>query len=521
MAIGATATASQATADDGPDVTPYIIGGNPTDIAQVPWMMAVYEKVGTGYAFRCGGVLVGPSHVATAANCVELRAAGDLKIVSGRTNLLDSGGQERFVTKKWKQPEYKKAGDGSYVNDLALLSLHKPLPQDVTPLPIASSTAVYSPGTMGTVYGWGGTYSGDADGNNFLLSTQVPMVADSTCSDQYQANGISLDTAKAVCAGHPNSPNTFCSHDEGGPLVVGGVLAGIASFNPGCKNSIGYGVYTRMTEFRTEVKHETMVRSQDDLTRDGIADLTAVWSEGSLHSYPGDGAGGLLDARTKLTGLNSWLHTKHLAKGDFTNDGIADVMSVWDDGSLHYYRGKGDGTIDEQKAIALNGKTWGSLQYLTAADLTGDGIADLIAVWPNGTLHYYRGRGDGTVDPETPIATGGTTWGDTKHLTAGDYNGDGVGDLMAVWPNGTLHYYQGRNDGTLSTEVPVSTGLATWGSVRHLASGDYNGDGLADLIAIWDAGSLNSYASQGNGQLDTYKRIPLGDLTWKTNLLLA
>ncbi|MEV6247190.1 trypsin-like serine protease [Streptomyces sp. NPDC051742] len=518
-AIGATATASQATADDGPDVTPYIIGGTPVETATVPWMVMVYEKVGSGYAFACGGVLVSKSHVATAANCVELRTAADLKIVAGRANVADSGGQERFVTKKWEQPAYKKVGDGSYVNDLALLSLHTPLAID--PLPIASSPAVYTPGTMGTVYGWGGTYTGDPDGSKFLQSTPVPMVADATCAAQYQARGISLDTTTAVCAGSPDEPNTFCDHDEGGPLVVGGVLAGIASFNAGCKNSIGYGVYTRMTEFRTEVKYETTVRSQDDLTRDGIADLTAVWNDGSLHSYPGDGAGGLLDARTQLTGDKSWLYTRHLAKGDFTNDGIADVMSVWDDGTLHYYRGKGDGTIENQQPVALNGSTWGSLQHLTAGDLTGDGIADLIAVWPNGTLHYYRGKGDGTVDPEATIALGGTTWGDTKHLTAGDYNGDGVADLMAVWPNGTLHYYKGRNDGTLSTEVPVARGDATWGTVRHLATGDYNGDGFADLIAIWDEGSLNRYTGQGNGQLNTYQRILLGDLTWKTNRQLA
>ncbi|MFB7073353.1 trypsin-like serine protease [Streptomyces sp. NPDC056290] len=522
--IGATAAAGPATADDGPAVTPYIIGGTPADIAQAPWMVAVYEKVGTGYAFRCGGVLVSPSHVATAAHCVELRTAGDLKVISGRTNLQQDTGDERFVTKKWNQPAYKNVGDGSYTNDLALLSLHKPL--SVTPLPIASSTAVYTPGTYGTVYGWGGTYPGDPDGSAYLRSAPVPMVADATCTAQYQPDpskpGISLDMTTAVCAGSVTVPDTFCSGDEGGPLVVGGALVGIASFSPGCDNSKGYGVYTRMTAFKTEVKNETRVHSQDDLTGDGIADLAAVWTDGSLHAYPGDGRGGLINAQTQLWGDKSWLTAKHLVKGDFTNDGVADFMSVWGDGTLHLYRGKGDGTIVAgQTAITVGGSTWDSVKHMTAGDFTGDGIADLMAIWADGTLHLYRGRGDGTIDQQVPITLGGNTWGTTKGLTAGDYNADGVTDLMAIWTDGTLHYYQGRNDATLAAQVPVTVGGDTWGTVLHLTSGDYNGDGVADLMAIWANGTLHSYTGKGNGQINAQTAVTLGGDTWKTTRQLA
>ncbi|MFJ4340950.1 trypsin-like serine protease [Streptomyces sp. NPDC088915] len=518
--IGATATAGPATADDGPTVTPYIVGGTNTDIAQAPWMVAVYEKVGTGYAFRCGGVLVSPNHVATAAHCVKLRTAGDLKVISGRTNLQEDTGVERFVTKKWEQSAYSNVGDGSYVNDLALLSLHKPL--SVTPLAIAGSSAVYTPGTMGTVYGWGGTYAGDPDGSSPLRSAQVPVVADSTCADQYRANNVSIDTTTAVCAGDLASGNTFCSGDEGGPLVVGGTLVGIASFSPGCNNSVGYGVYTRMTAFKTEVKNETRVQSQDDLTGDGIADLASVWTDGSLHAYPGDGRGGLINAQTQLWGDKSWLTAKHLVKGDFTNDGVADFMSVWGDGTLHHYRGKGDGTIVAgQTAVTVGGSTWDGVKHLTAGDFTGDGIADLMAVWADGTLHLYRGRGDGTIDQQVTVALGGNTWGTTRGLTAGDYNGDGVADLMAIWTDGTLHYYQGRNDGTLSPQVPVTVGGITWDTVLHLTSGDYNGDGYADLMAIWSNGTLHSYAGKGNGQINTQNAITLGGDTWKTTRQLA
>ncbi|MER8232584.1 trypsin-like serine protease [Streptomyces sp. NPDC094049] len=520
-AVGTVTTAGPSTAADGPGATPYIIGGTPTDIAQAPWMVAVYEKTGTTYAFRCGGVLVSPNHIATAANCVAPRNAADLLVVSGRTNLEQDAGQERFVTKKWTQPSYANVGDGSYVNDLALLSLHKPLA--ATPLPIATSSAVYTPGTLATVYGWGGTFIGDTDGNpSYLGSTKVPLVADATCAAQYASNGITLDTTTAVCAGNPDAPDTFCSGDEGGPLVVNGTLIGIASFNPGCKNSLGYGVYTRMTEFRAEVKSQTAVLSHDDLTSDGIADLAAVWTDGSLHSYPGNGAGGILGTeRQQLVGGTSWSTVKHLAKGDFTNDGIADLMGIWNDGTLHYYRGKGDGTIATQTPIALGGNTWSTIKQITAGDLTGDGIADLITIWNDGTLHYYRGKGDGTIAAQTPIALGGNTWDTVKQLTSGDYNGDGVADLMTVWFDGTLHFYAGRNDGTLATQVPVTEGGGTWGTVLQLTSGDYNGDGVADLMAIWSDGSLHSYAGRGNGQVKTRTDIAFGALTWKTMRLFA
>ncbi|MGW3275533.1 hypothetical protein ACWDFH_29305 [Streptomyces kronopolitis] len=50
----------------------------------------------------------------------------------------------------------------------------------------------------------------------------------------------------------------------------------------------------------------TAFRVQDDVTGDGIADLMAIWTDGTLHLYKGDGQGGIATATTVPYGGNTW-----------------------------------------------------------------------------------------------------------------------------------------------------------------------------------------------------------------------
>ncbi|MFJ8692065.1 FG-GAP-like repeat-containing protein [Streptomyces roseolilacinus] len=60
--------------------------------------------------------------------------------------------------------------------------------------------------------------------------------------------------------------------------------------------------------------------------------------------------------------------------------------------------------------------SWPTVKHLTKSDFTGDGIADVTAVWNDGTLHAHPGKGDGTVTPPTPVTLGGATGSTVKHL---------------------------------------------------------------------------------------------------------
>lgn len=102
----------------------------------------------------------------------------------------------------------------------------------------------------------------------------------------------------------------------------------------------------------------TAFRVQDDVTGDGIADLAVVWNDGTLHLYPGEVNKGLGGQNLSQLGGTGWKSMKQLAKGDFTNDGIADLMAIWVDGTLHLYKGDSQGGITTATTVPYGGTTW-------------------------------------------------------------------------------------------------------------------------------------------------------------------
>ena len=89
---------------------PRIVGGQPVDISQVPWQTAlvVSPLTNDGNAHErqfCGGSLVAPNVVITAAHCIFNQEGDalqvfpeDVNVVTGRTVLSSSQGQELPVT---------------------------------------------------------------------------------------------------------------------------------------------------------------------------------------------------------------------------------------------------------------------------------------------------------------------------------------------------------------------------------------------------------------------------------------
>ncbi|MER5766408.1 S1 family serine peptidase [Streptomyces sp. NPDC001985] len=230
-----------------------VIGGYAARAADSPWVVALSSRDrfgGTRGGQFCGGVVVAPTKVMTAAHCLGRAVLGgevgdvpDLKVISGRTELASAEGRETAVTGSWVAPEYDASTNDS---DLAVLTLAEALPASrVIPVAGAGDPA-YEPGTSATVYGWGDT-TGQGDYARSLRAAPVSVLSDRSCERAYPGGLRGRYTAATMlCAGDARGGHDACQGDSGGPLVAGGRLIGLVSWGSGCGRADSPGVYTRI-----------------------------------------------------------------------------------------------------------------------------------------------------------------------------------------------------------------------------------------------------------------------------------
>jgi secreted trypsin-like serine protease len=251
------------------EMQPQIIGGNPADDGEYPWQVAL---VGSTYANPydgqfCGGSIIAPGWVLTAAHCVvdddgTVSNPASLDVVAG-VNLLSSGptfgtqGQRRKVAQIIVYSSFYYINGKIPENDIALLRLAAPLNLNPKAQPISLATQAdsprFAPGVTATVSGWGRMNQPPQEPILFpdaLMDVQVPIVDQIICSAAYAGKL----TPNMLCAGYAAGGKDSCQGDSGGPLIVpdgsgGWLQAGIVSWGEGCAEPNKYGVYTRLANY--------------------------------------------------------------------------------------------------------------------------------------------------------------------------------------------------------------------------------------------------------------------------------
>ena len=124
--------------------------------------------------------------------------------------------------------------------------------------PISLTSSEPEVGSLAVVSGWGTLNYSDTTLPSQLQAVEVDITSRAECDDAYAA--YSEITQNMICAAVPGGGKDFCSGDEGGPLVVGGQLVGIASWGIGCAMVYFPGVYSNVATLKSFVTQETGVQ---------------------------------------------------------------------------------------------------------------------------------------------------------------------------------------------------------------------------------------------------------------------